>query len=49
MDLNRIKGAKHLPTDTPWRIFGADGRFLGLGQGYAETEELRLVKFFIDD
>lgn len=48
LDLKRIYGANKLDCGTPWRIFGADGAFLGLGQGFPETQELRLVKFFMD-
>ncbi len=48
LDLNRIHGARSLDSNTPWRIFGHDGAFLGLGQGVPESMELRLVKFFPD-
>ena len=45
MDLNRIPDAAKADPSTPWRIFGADGRFLGLGQAFTEAKELRLLKF----
>ncbi|MCI6023433.1 MAG: tRNA pseudouridine(55) synthase TruB [Oscillospiraceae bacterium] len=46
MDLKRIKGSGALDTGTPWRIFGFDGEFLGIGQAFPAEGELRLVKFF---
>lgn len=48
MDLNRIPDAAKADPSTPWRIFGADGRFLGLGQAFTEAKELRLLKFFVE-
>lgn len=48
LDLKRIHAANELDCKTPWRILDADGAFLGLGQGFPETQELRLVKFFRD-
>ncbi len=48
MDLKRIKGAADLTPLTPWRIFGFDGAFIGLGQAYPEEQELRLLKFFME-
>ena len=48
LDLGRIPAAAQLKCDTPWRVYGADGLFLGLGQGLPEKAELRLVKFFIE-
>lgn len=46
MDLKRIKESGALDAGTPWRIFGFDSEFLGLGQAFPAEGELRLVKFF---
>ena len=48
LDLGRIYDGKKASTETPWRIFGADGVFLGLGQAFPEKAELRLLKFFVE-
>lgn len=48
LDLGRIHGADKLTTLTPWRIYSHEGLFLGLGQGFQEEQELRLLKFFIE-
>lgn len=48
LDLGRIYDGKKAGTETPWRIFGADGVFLGLGQAFPEKAELRLLKFFVE-
>ena len=48
LDLGRIYDAAKADPATPWRIFGADGTFLGLGQAFPDKQELRLLKFFLE-